>query len=184
MKKLIAINLLVIFLFNIGGQLAFHEYLVYQSDKFFNDQISKHHYNVDDLAEIRIPVNMPNMPEQGRYENLNGRVQFGNTAYNYVKIKITKNAIYLMCIPNYTTTHLSCQNIINVKQIPDIPVPKKEHVPFGKVNLIICNYQIPNYKFSTPLTKVGKVISLNTFSIPGSLIIGPGQPPDSYTIFS
>ena len=89
-----------------------------------------------------------------------------------------------MCIPNYTTTHLSCQNIIYVKQIPDIPVPKKEHVPFGKVNLIVCNYQIVNYKFSTPLTMVGKVIFVNTSHIPGSLIMGPGQPPDRKIIYS
>ncbi len=75
MKKLLAILLLLIHLFNIGGQLAFHEYLVYQSDKFFNEQISENHYNIDDLTEICIPVNMPGITDWKSYENLSGSVQ-------------------------------------------------------------------------------------------------------------
>jgi hypothetical protein len=179
LKKLIAISMLIILLFNIGGQLAFHEYLVYQSDKFFNDQISKHHYNIDDLAEIRIPVNIPCMPQQEGYENISGRVQFGSTAYNYVKIKMTRDTMYLMCIPNYATTQLSSQNIIYVKQIPDIPVPKKEHVPFGKINLMVCNYQAENYKFLTPVITTTNNFTGNQFYIPASSISGPCQPPDA-----
>ena len=176
--------LLTIHLFNIGGALAFHEYLVYKSDKLFNEQISENHYNIDDLTEIRVPVSMPGMTDWKNYENLSGRIQFGNSAYNYVKIKMTGNAIYLMCIPNYATTHLSDRNIIYARQVPDIPVPKKDHVPFGKINLAAYNHQAISYKFSTPLIKFSKTISCNHSFIPNPLIKGPGQPPDMKTILS
>ncbi len=171
--------LLAILLFNIGGPLAFHEYLVYQSDKLFNEQISENHYSIDDLAEIKVPANMPGITDWKNYENLSGRIQFGNTAYNYVKIRMTRNAIYLVCIPNYATTHLSDRNIIYARQVPDIPVPKKEHVPFGKINLVAFNYQTIHYKFSTPLIKVRKTVSCYHSFIPNPLIKGPGQPPDT-----
>ena len=178
MKKLIAITLLTIHLFNIGGQLAFHQYLVYQSDKLFDEEINKNHYNTNDLTEVRIPVNMPGISDWSGYENLSGQVKFANASYNYVKLKMTRNAIYLMCVPNYETTHLNSDNIIYAGQIKDIPVPKKEHVPFGKINLIIYNHQCIYYKFSTPLLMIREIICDKHPDIPASVIPGSGQPPD------
>ena len=184
MKKLTAISLLFIHLFNIGGQLSVYQYLVYKSDKFFNKQISENHYNIDDLTEIRIPANMPGIADWKNYENLCGRVQFENSAYNYVKIKMTRKAIYLVCVPNYATTRLSDQNIINARQIADIPVPKKEHVPFGKINLVAYNYQVVRYTFSIPVIGARKNINYEDIFIPNSPVSGPGQPPDMKTILS
>jgi hypothetical protein len=184
MKRIIAITLLLIHLFYIGGQLAFHEYMVYKSDKFYNTQISENHYNINDLTEIRIPLAMPFATDWSNFETLNGSVQFKNTSYNYVKIKVTKTAIYLLCIPNYATTHLSEQNIIYARQIPDIPVPKKDHVPFGKINLADYNYQTIFFKFSAPIITIGTIISHNHFNICNSPITGTGQPPDVCLHFS
>jgi hypothetical protein len=91
---------------------------------------------------------------------------------------MTREAIYLVCIPNYSTTHLSNQNVIYARQIPDIPVPKKDHVPFGKLNFAAYNYQFTYYKFSTPAVAVSKISPYNHSLIPNSVIEGPGQPPD------
>ncbi len=176
--------MLCIILFNIGGQLAFHQYLVYKSDKFFNEQISKNLYSTDDLTEVKIPVNMPGISDWKSFENLSGEVRFENASYNYVKIKITHTAIYLMCIPNYETTRLHGQNIIYAKQIKDIPVPKKEHVPFGKMSLIAYNYPVIHFKFSIPVTISRKNTPNNHSFTLKSLISGPGQPPDMAIIVS
>jgi hypothetical protein len=184
LKKLIAHTLLFIHLFSIGGPLAVHQCLVYQSDKLFNDQISKNYYNIDDLIEVRIPVNMPNASDWKEYENLSGQVQFANSGYNYVKMKVTRNAIYLMCIPNYKTTHLISQNIIYAPQIQDIPASKKDHVPFGKINLLAYSHQIIQYKFSIPIIVFRKAVCSHHSIIPNSSIAGPGQPPDRRAIIS
>ncbi|BAU52678.1 hypothetical protein [Mucilaginibacter gotjawali] len=184
MKKLIAIALLLIHFYNIGGQLLFHEYLVYQSDKLFNEQISQNRYNIDDLTEIRIPANMPGISDWKTYQNLNGRIQFGNTAYNYIKIRMTRTAIYLVCIPNYATTRLCDKNVINATQIPDIPVPKKGHVPFGKINLATYSHQCVHYKFSIPIFMIQAGIFYKQADILYLTMIGPGRPPDVKTIFS
>jgi hypothetical protein len=184
LKKLIAITLLLVHLFNIGGQLALHQFLVYKSDKFFNEQIGKNYYNLNDLTEIRIPINIPKAVTWQSYVKVAGRVQFKNTAYNYVKIKITQSAIYLLCVPNYETTHLCNHNIIDASHIDDIPVPKKNHVPFGKLNIVAYSYQAIHYWFLSPTIEIGQIIPQRPSFIIKSTIEGPGQPPDPGTINS
>ncbi len=184
MKKLIAIALLFIHLFNIGGQLAFYQYLVFKTDRFFNEQINKNLYSVDDLTEIKIPVNLPHAADWKGYINLNGEVRFANASYNYVKIRVTQKAIYLMCIPNYKTTHLSGQNIIYAKQIKDIPVTRKEHVPFGKIILMDYNTPVIDYMFSNPQFVLQKKKLTDQSLIPNTYRSGPGQPPDMMAMVS
>ena len=98
---------------------------------------------------------MPNVKSWDVYESIRGQVQFKSACYNYVKMKLTHNAIYLMCVPNYEKTRLLDQNIINVKNMADIPVNKKSHVPFGKTNNPDkYNYPITLYKLPAPLVIV------------------------------
>ena len=61
--------MLSIYLFSIGGQLAMHQYFSYVADKFFSEQTSKGLYNINDLTEVEIPVNMPNISDWKEYEN-------------------------------------------------------------------------------------------------------------------
>ena len=178
MKRIIALSLLWIHLFNIGGQLAIRQYFVYKSDKLFDEQINKNRYNVNDLTEIKIPANMPEVHDWRHFEILNGRVQFQYSSYNYVKIKITHNAIYLLCVPNYATTHLSDQNIIYARQIPDIPVSKKDHVPLVKLNFATFSNICIHYKFENPVVITRGNIFINHSMVRYSAIAGPGQPPD------
>jgi hypothetical protein len=105
------------------------------SGKFFNEQTSKGFYNTGDLIEVKLPLNMPNIADWPAYENVSGRIRFENTSYNYVKMRITRTALYLMCVPDYNTTRLSNQNVIDARQDKSAPLPKKDHVPYGKTTL-------------------------------------------------
>jgi hypothetical protein len=129
--------------------------LVYRSDIFFNEQVGKGLYNRNDLVEIKLPVNMPGITSWSSYEPIRGQVQFKDASYNYVKLKITRNAIYLMCVPNYQKTRLLDQNIISAKNIANIPVNKKSHVPFGKLN------SPDKYSFPITLCKLSLPITIN-----------------------
>jgi hypothetical protein len=185
LRKLIAISLLSIHLVNLTGQLALYQYLIYRSDVFFNKQIDKNRYNINDLTEIKLQIKQPGgFNDWKNYQNICGRLQFKNSAYNYVKMKITASVVYLMCVPNYKTTHLSNQNIINARQIPDIPVPKKEHVPFGKLNLITYSYQAIRYWFRTPVVEMNPIISCNHSFVLYPGISEPGQPPEIPALIS
>lgn len=147
MKKLIAATLLTIYLFNIAGHLALYQYCTLLSDKVFNEQAGKGRYNRNDLTEVQIPVNMPGITDWTSFINVSGQIQFANTSYNYVKMKVTKHTLYLMCVPNYDATRLSDENILNAKNVKDIPVSKKDHIPYGKSTLI-GTFSLPCLQFT------------------------------------
>ncbi|QEM09018.1 hypothetical protein [Mucilaginibacter rubeus] len=152
MKKFIALMLLSFHLLNIGGQLALHQFMVYKSNKYFAEQTAKGFYNVKDLTEVVIPVDMPGIRDWQHYENIHGQIQFGNNSYNYQKMRVTSRAIYLMCTPNYETTRLADKNIINAKDVKENPVPQKEHVPFGKITMQDnLNFTFVHFEFSCPI---------------------------------
>jgi len=159
LKKFIATALLMIYLFNIGGQLMLHQYFVFLSDKLFNEQAAKGRYNVADLTEVKIPVNMPQMTDWQGYENITGQIQFGDISYNYVKMRVTRHTLYLMCIPNYAATHLSDQNVISVKQIKRHPLSPKNHVPYGK--MLVLNkfdYTFLHFEFTPSFENIPEAI--------------------------
>ena len=140
MKRIVAISLLFIQLFNIGGNLALRQYFKFKSDKFYKLQSGKGLYNIKDLTEIKLPVQTHVSADWPEYEKVSGVIQFEDISYNYVKMKMTRNAIYLMCVPNYQTTRLNDGNVLNVKGVKNVPVPQKEHVPPVKFALQVNSF--------------------------------------------
>lgn len=159
MKKVIAILLLAIQLFSVVGYQLFHRYFEYKSDQFYESQTRKGLYNINDLTEIKIPAKLPGLTNRAAYQNVLGLIQFENCSYNYVKMKVTRNAIYLMCIPNYTSTKLTYQNIINAKKVKDISVPKREHIPYAKLTLQVNTYlQLVKFSFDSPVKFLSETV--------------------------
>jgi hypothetical protein len=178
-KKLIAISLLLIQVFSLYGPIALYEYCLVQSDKLFNEQISQSRYKIDDLVEVKVPVQMPTIQDWKEYSYVSGQVQLKSGSYNYVKIKMTRDTIFLMCIPDYRTTKLINQNVIDARKIADIPVNKKERVPFGKTSgMSIYNYHTIQYRFLTPFATLKKNVDNSHSDIVKSYIATPGQPPE------
>jgi hypothetical protein len=179
MRKLIAISFLTLHLFSLAAALVVHAIAVYRSDRFFERQIDRGLYNIHDLTEIRIPTNAPRKTEWRNYESTCGAVMFAHNAYNYVAMKVTKGAIYLLCVPNYKTTHLCRNNIIDARMIPDIPVSKKDHVPFEKaVNLSVFHYYHTEYCFCTPVLAITTSPGDTAAQVTKPAIRTAGQPPE------
>ncbi|WP_423147497.1 hypothetical protein [Rubrolithibacter danxiaensis] len=178
MKKIVAIILVCSHLFNIGGCLAIHQYLKFKTDEFFNEQAGKNLYNKQDLSVIKIPVHLEGISDWSDYEDVSGQIKFEDTQYNYIKMKITRNAMYFVCIPNYEKTQFTEKNIIEVAGIKDIPVPKKEHVPVPKLAFVDSfNLVFSNFNFNPPLINRAPVYEQVTVRLinfhPGS----PEEPP-------
>ena len=179
MKKLVAISLLCLHLFSLYEHLALYEYFVYQSDKHFNEQISMNKYAVDDLVSVKVPVNMPTIDDWKDYSYVSGQIKFKDNSYNYVKLKMTKDTIFLMCIPNYKKTKLLNQNIIDARKIADIPVNRKDHVPFGKViSLSDYNYLTIQYTFFSPVVTLKVAVNNIGANLVKCFLPGPIQPPE------
>jgi hypothetical protein len=178
-KKTIAIAFLLLQVFSLFGPIALYEYCLHQSDKLFNEQISQSRYKIDDLVEVKLPVQMPTIQDWKEYSYVSGQVQLQNGSYNYVKIKMTRDTIFLMCVPNYRTTKLIQQNVIDARKIADIPVNKKERVPLAKTNALgAYSYQAIQFRFLTPIATLKKSVDHTHSGIVKSFIARPGQPPE------
>lgn len=155
LKRLTAFILLAIFLFNLGGYLLLFQYFIYRSDSFLNEQIGKDRYKRSELVEIKIPVHLFGISNWTNYQSITGQVQLSEHNYNYVKMKITTDTMYLMVIPNYEKTRLIKENIIYAKQVSDEPLSKKPHDNFPKKpDTFKYNYQLVKYPPASVVTDI------------------------------
>jgi hypothetical protein len=91
---------------------------------------------------------------------------------------MTRDTLYLLCIPSYKKTKLVNQNIINARKIADIPNGKRDRVPFGKLSTLSdYNCQVVKYLFITPIaTLKTNIVSINSGIIDHTLA-SPAPPP-------
>lgn len=154
MKRFTTIVLLGLHLFYSGGYMLLFYFLIYQSDRFVEQQISKGYYNVRDLVEIKIPVHIPYGQNWIGYQPVSGQVQLQQGCYNYVKLKITNDTLYVMCVPNYRTTKLIQSNIIYARQISDFPLTKKGSASLKQLNIDQYNFNVVNYEIKPVVTQL------------------------------
>lgn len=180
MKRFVAIALLTIHFFNLGGYLLLHMYALDRSDRFMNDLISKNLYNPNSLIEIKVKQNFPGINEWSDYRNVNGQIQFKEACYNYVKLKYTKDTLYVMCVPNYEKTKLIKNNIIYAKDINDIPQDSKNDHSSIKKGGADNHYSHPSNSFDfLALNELSERVSkpMKT-SIISPLMAVDAQPPE------
>jgi hypothetical protein len=180
MKRFVAIALLTIHFFNLGGYMLLHLYAVNKSDQFMNELISKSLYNPNTLIQLKIKQNLPGITEWNDFKNVTGHIQLKNVAYNYVKLKFTKDTLYVMCVPNYAKTRLIENNVIYAKQVNDIPQDEKSEHSSVKKGGADNTYSHPEVAFNFlsfeeehPLVTKPHYISIT----PPYLSV-PGQPPE------
>jgi hypothetical protein len=104
--------------------MLLQSYMVARSDRRMNNLISHNLYDPNKLVEFKVNQTRPGINEWGDYKNVSGSIQLKNACYNYVKLKFTKDTLYVMCVPNYEKTKLIDNNVIYAKQVNDIPTDK------------------------------------------------------------
>ena len=178
--------MLVLLLFNLGGYMLLFQFFIYQSDRSINNRINNNRYKTSDLVEIKIPVHLAIQENWAEYEPISGQVQLKDNSYNYAELKLTRDTMYLLCIPNPDKSRLVNANIIYAKQVSDIPMNKKSHLPLLKKSISESEYQysIIDYQAFIP-AKSSNAGHEHAFSdIVKTSIDVPGQPPEVSTLLS
>ena len=99
LKKLAAILLLALLLFNIAGYRILFNILETKATARLEHKIDAGHYSDDQLVEVQIPLNMPYYTDKD-YEAVYGETDWNGKHYRYVKRKISNNTLYLLCLPH------------------------------------------------------------------------------------
>ncbi|MGZ3752619.1 MAG: hypothetical protein ACXVB0_13560 [Mucilaginibacter sp.] len=181
MKKFAAILLLGVHLFYLGGYTLAFQYFIHRSDVQIVKQMYDNKFNSAKLLELKVPVNMPTIQDWTEYEHIEGQIQLNNAYYNYVRLKMTRDTMYLICLPNSVKSNLVKANVIMAKNMNDVPLSKKgannssaKKVQSGYDNV----YQIVKCDYK-PLPKLLRGIN-NTLAVYLSdpYIESPGKPPN------
>ena len=100
MKKLSAILLIALFLFNLFGYRILFNYEQQQSDKHLEASLDKQQYNDADLIAITVPLSLPYVSNQQNFERINGEITVNGRILKYVKRKISNGNLVLLCLPD------------------------------------------------------------------------------------
>ncbi|HKG69981.1 MAG TPA: hypothetical protein VKA92_14000, partial [Segetibacter sp.] len=100
MKKLSAIFLIALFLFNLFGYRILFNYEQQQSDVRLEASLDKQDYNDADLVTIKVPLSLPYVNNQQNFERVDGEITVNGKILKYVKRKIADGNLILLCLPN------------------------------------------------------------------------------------
>lgn len=179
-KRAVAIALLSLHLFYAGGYMLVFQYLIYKSNVFAEQQIAKGLYNPKDLVDLKVPVHMPNAVNWSGYEPISGQIQLRDACYNYVKLKITQDTLFVKCVPNYSTTRLINANVIYAKNITDLPISKKDNLPgVKKISTDIYNYEVLTFNLRLPHENTGLYGVFAPQRLKNVALDTPHLPPDT-----
>lgn len=100
MKRLAAILLLCVLLFNWFGYRILSDYYVQQADLALEQQLDENEYDESRLIEIKVPLKMPYQSTFRKFERYDGEIEVNGIHYKYVKRAIYNDSLILMCLPN------------------------------------------------------------------------------------
>jgi hypothetical protein len=106
LKKLVAIFLIALFLFNLVGYQFVFTYVQQNSDEQFEASIDNDDYTDAELLTIKIPLNLPYQTSQANFERVSGEIKVGGKIYKYVQRKVSNGELVLQCLPDYEKMNL------------------------------------------------------------------------------
>lgn len=168
-------------LFSLGGYTLVFKYLIHQSDVQIVKQMYAGKPGSQKLIELKIPVHMPTVQDWTDYEPIVGQIELADGYYNYVGLKMTRDTMSLLCLPNHVKTQLVKENFIMAKDFTDVPMSKKGAEPLAKkVNLGYDHvYQVLDCTYTQLATLVKPVIVKEHIHLDHPYIESPGKPPNA-----
>ena len=184
MKKLIAILLILVFLFNLGGYRLWYYFEQQRSDKNLEALLDKEEYNEAELITIKMPLSLPYQNDTKDFERISGEVNFNGKIYKYVKRKIEKGEFVLLCVPDKSKMQIENQKQDFFKNTNDIAQNNNSKRSDNSKSISFKNISsdYDQYSFSFTLNSLDNISQQfgickaeNLLSTPH---ISPEQPPD------
>jgi hypothetical protein len=105
-KKLAAIVLLLLLLFNLAGYKLWFYYVQEQSDAQLVKVLDKQLYDYKDLIALQIPLSLPYQTDQKDFERVDGEIKINGQVYKYVMRKVQQGKLIVLCLPDRAKTRL------------------------------------------------------------------------------
>ncbi len=182
LKKITAILLIAVLLFNVSGYRFLFNYLEQQSTVKLEKQIDAGQYADDQLLEIKIPLNVPYTANTD-YGPSYGETRYNGQHYRYVKSKVKMDTLYLLCIPHTEKDQLVAMKSGIEKEISEQSSGQQPQNPGKSITVkLIQSEFLPDHHFSITLNErssVNAFTNRNTDCISQQSPLTGEQPPET-----
>jgi hypothetical protein len=123
-KRIAAIILLGLLLFNWIGYEIYTAVLEDHADKSMVANLDQNNYSDADLISIKVPaVHLSSYVNSKEFQRVDGQIEFEGIQYNYVKRRFIEDSLELLCIPNKTATRIQTARNEFFKLVNDLQHP-------------------------------------------------------------
>lgn len=184
MKRIAAILLLGLLLFNWIGYELYTAVLQNNADKTMVANIDENNYSDADLISIKVPaIHLSSYVNSKEFQRVDGKIEIAGVQYNYVKRRFSEDSLELLCIPNKTATSLQTAKNEFFKLVNDLQHPgqsKKSDQHNSSFKGFNAEYYACQQAIAIPdLTLVSlKATDRYLLQIPSVYLTRAGQPPD------
>jgi hypothetical protein len=120
-KQLASILLIGILFFNWYGYQMLSMYWQQRAEHRLEARLDRHDYDDAQLTRIKIPLTTLSYYNGSTvFERVDGQIELNGVHYNYVKRRIFKDSLELLCIPNTTVTSLQKAKNDFFRQVNDL----------------------------------------------------------------
>ena len=106
MKKLAAILILGVMLFNGFGYRIVANYFDQKAAENFIAIIEEEEYNESDLITLKTPVNLPYYANNAKFERVDGEMVINGVVYQYVQRRVYNDSIEIKVLANQDRLHI------------------------------------------------------------------------------
>jgi hypothetical protein len=183
-KRIAAILLLILLLFNWVGYEFYTAILQDHADKTMVANLDQNNYTDADLISIKVPAtHLSSYVNSKEFQRVDGKIEIEGVQYNYVKRRFSEDSLELLCIPNKTATSIQTARNEFFKLVNDLQHPgqsKKSDQHSSSFKGFSAEYFSNSQSFAiSNLTLVRqKATDHYLLQIPSVYLTRAGQPPD------
>lgn len=183
MKKLTAIFFLLIVVFNFYGYRLLINYMQLQQTNYLAQKLDRQLYNDYELISIKTTLNLPYYSSSPEFERTYGSITIDGIDYEYVKKRVYKDTLELLCIPNHEKTKM--QWVTN--ELTKILVNGENSIPLKKTTTIkIClpdfcqSAQTASFSFSMQIKQ--QYLPIKDLPVSPGYLVKQEKPPRSMQV--
>ena len=124
MKRIAAIILLGLLLFNWVGYQLYTAILQDRADKTMIADLDENKYSDSDLISIKVPAShLSSYVNSKEFQRVDGKIDIEGVQYNYVKLRYIDGNLELLCIPNKASNRIQTARDDFFKLVNDLQHP-------------------------------------------------------------
>lgn len=106
LKKLVAILLVGILLFNGFGYRIVSNYFDHKAQAHLAALIEQNNYDASALVSIKTPIHLPYYSNDPRFEKVEGEMEIDGIVYQYVERRVYNDSVEIRVLPNQDRKHI------------------------------------------------------------------------------